>query len=139
MVPAGAVAATALALASARGLGHPLHADVAIRMEYSGLSARRMGVQSLCLATAVRVRRLVRARRRTTACALAQFPGGIRTCGRLCAVCVRHRDDLVLSAACAVCAEIRRRGDLSDRQDQPRRAAHPAFHVSYTHLTLPTN
>ena len=57
--------APSLALAS---LGGALCADLAVRLEYPGLSAGRLGVQSVCLAIAVRVRRLVRARRRAAAC-----------------------------------------------------------------------
>ena len=50
-----------------------LCADVEVRLEHPGLSERHLGVQSVRLATAVRVRRLVRARRRATARALDQF------------------------------------------------------------------
>ena len=54
-------------------LGDALRADLVVRLEYPGLSERRLGVQSVRLAIAVRVRRLVRARRRAAAVALDQF------------------------------------------------------------------
>ena len=47
---------------------------LAVRLEHAGLSERHLGVQSVRLAAAVRVRRLVRARRRTA----AWRPGSIR-------------------------------------------------------------
>ena len=46
-----------------------------VRLELRGLSERHLGVQSVRLAIAVRVRRLVRARRRATARALDQLAG----------------------------------------------------------------
>ena len=64
------VAAVARALARADRFGGALYADVDIRLEFRGLSERHLGVQSLRLAIAVRVRSLVRARRRAEACAL---------------------------------------------------------------------
>ena len=53
-----------------------------------------------------------------------------RPCGRLSHICVLYRHDLVFPAACSLCAEIRRRGDVSDRQDQSRRAAYPSLPVA---------
>ena len=54
-------------------VGSPLCPDVVLRVEPSRMAKRDMGLQSVCLATAVRVRRLVRAWRRTEPVALDQF------------------------------------------------------------------
>ena len=64
LVRADIVAAAALAFARAAGFGSALFIDVDVRLEFPGLSERHLGVQSVRLAIAVRVRRLVRARRR---------------------------------------------------------------------------
>jgi hypothetical protein len=94
------------------------------------LSDRHLGVQSIRLAVAVRVRRLVRAGRRAAPGALDQLSGGGRPGRRLPDVRLRRGDDLVLPAARLHRAEMARRTDLSDRQNQSRRAAHPPFPVA---------
>src|SRR5262249_2422796 len=67
VVSGGAVAAAVPALARARRLGAALRADLALQLEHAELSRRTLVLQSLRLAIAVRVRRLVRAGGRATA------------------------------------------------------------------------
>ena len=59
--------------------------------------------------------------------ALDPFEGGGRSGHCISHVRIRHRNDLVFSTACGLCAEISRRGDLSNRQDQSRCPSHHAF------------
>ncbi len=56
-----------------------------------------------------------------------------RACDCLSHICVLHCDDVVLPAPGRLCAEIRWRGDLSDRQDQSRRIAHSPLPVAGGH------
>src|SRR6185312_1587186 len=115
-VCAVALAAPALADARPRLLGAPLCADVEARLESSGLSKRRMGIQPVCLAVAVRVRRLVCARRRRAAAELDRLALAACAGNRLCLVRLQHRHDLVFPAPEHLCAGYRRRYNLPDRQ-----------------------
>ena len=87
-------------------VGVTVCADVAVRVEHPGMSERHLGLQSVRLATAVRVRRLVRARRGAKSVALDPFEGGGRSGHCISRICVLHRNDLVFSKACGFRAEI---------------------------------
>ena len=65
------------------GLGAGLRAGLEFRLEFAGLSERRLVLQSVRLAIAVRVRRLVRARRRAAAVAGAALADRARRRDRL--------------------------------------------------------
>ena len=101
-VSADAVAAAAAARFRACGVGGALCADLEVRLESAGLSERRLVLQSVRLAIAVRVRRLVRARRRAAA-APACCARRHRSwhCARLSAVRLRHHADLVFPSRSA--------------------------------------
>ena len=107
-------------------------------LEFARLSKRGMVLQSVCLAVAVCVRRVVRARRRTTAVrgvALARRAGD-RDC--LSRLRFRGHANLVCRVTRAFRTGLAERLDVSNRQDQSRRAAlcsfprargrHRAFH-----------
>ena len=72
----------------ARDFGRALHAVMAVRSAPDGLSERFLVVQSLCLAIAVRVRRLVRVGRRQAD--VAAFFRRRSRCGPLLPICSRH-------------------------------------------------
>ena len=74
----------------ARRLGPALHPDLAFRLEHSGLSERLLGIQSVRVAAAVRVRRLVRAGRRQAARFRHRVPRS-RSCSRSCTLSLRFR------------------------------------------------
>ena len=88
-----------------------------------GLSERRLDLQSVRLAVAVRVRRLVRARRRRADVADPVVAGDDVDLHRLPAVCVLRHADLVPAAARLPDAEAARAVDVSDQQDRSGRAA----------------
>ena len=69
-VPAVSVGAVASTNAGAGHLGRGLHRGAAVRHQPARIPGRNLGVQSVCLAIAVRVRRLVRDRWRRAACRL---------------------------------------------------------------------
>ena len=76
-----------------------LRADLGVRLEHARLSERQLVLQSVRLAAAVRVRRLVRARRRRAAFDGAAVARDAGARDRLSAVRLRHHDDLVFPAA----------------------------------------
>ena len=127
---AGAVALAPRPDGRTRGLGHPLCAHGPLRLELPGLSERRLGVQSVRLAASVRVRRLVRARRGRTHQPAHPLARRAMARIRVCAVRVRGRDHLARAAARRPAPDVVQRLDLSDRQDQPRRAANRALPVA---------
>ena len=100
-------------------------ADLAVRLEPARLSERLLVLQSVRLAAVVRVRRLVRARRGETARAARAVAHHSRRGGALSRVRLRHHADLVRSMPRAqrARAQMARGLDVSDRQDQSRRAA----------------
>src|SRR4029079_14439782 len=102
------------------------------------LSYRLWRVQSDGLAVAVRIRRLVRARRRQAHVAhpvVADHAMGVRGLSRV--RLLRH-DDLVRAADEPLAAEAGRAVDVSDRQDRSRRVALRAFpRTCSPHRALP--
>ena len=86
----------------AGGLGAGLCAGLEFRLEFAGLSERRLVLQSVRLAIAVRVRRLVRARRRAAAVGRAALARRAGARDRLSAVRLRHHVDLVYRAVGAL-------------------------------------
>src|SRR5262249_45364474 len=104
-----------------------VRADVAFRLEFPRLSERRVGVQSFRVAAAVRVRRLVRTWRRGAAYAVQPVARDDDYCDRLPRVRVSDLHDLGSSPLRPLRAEVPVRLDVSDRQDQSRRAAFRAL------------
>ena len=92
-----------------------------------GLSERLLGLQSVRLAIAVRVRRLVRARRRAANVAHSVVTGHAVDLHRLSVRRVLRHADLVRAAARSYHAAPHRTVDVSDQQDRSRRAALCAF------------
>src|SRR5208282_5434892 len=127
VVSADAVCTVAAPQRGAGRVGRGLRADLEAGLEPAGLSERRLVLQSVRLAIAVRVRRLVRARRHAAArrfLALAHRAGGRH---RLPGLRLRHHLDLALRVAGPFRADLAGGVDVSDRQDQSRRAALCAF------------
>ena len=101
--------------------------DLALRSVSVGLSERLLGLQSVRLAIAVRVRRVVRARRRQADVADSVLAGHAVDFARLSARGVLRHHDLVSAAVEPSDAALARAMDVSDRQDRSRRAAVRAF------------
>ena len=118
---AAATAALGISVAALRG-------QLAFRLEPEVLSDRRLVLQSVRLAIAVRVRRLVRARRCATACLVSyarRRPRRSRSAYLLFSFAVTltwHFPRLS-----SIHPALARRMDVSDRQDQSRRSALRAF------------
>src|SRR6185295_7961910 len=96
-------------------------------MEPSGVSERNLAVQSVRMATAVRVRGLVCTGWRGKSFALGSLSGHGRIGDHISSVRIRDCDDLVFPAPCGLRSEVGWRRDLPNRQDEPRRASHHAF------------
>ena len=126
-VPAHAATAAVATGLRTGGLGLGLCAGLEIRLESARLSERRVVLQSVRLAIAVRVRRLVRARRSASALGPAALAHRAFDRRGLPAVRLRDRLDLVFRAARPFRADLAERCDISDRQDQSRCAALCAF------------
>ena len=104
-----------------------LRRHLAIRSVSVGLSERRLGLQSVCLAIAVRVRRVVRAGRRAADVADPVVADHAVDFDRLSGRGVLRHADLVHAATEPPDAAPARAVDVSDRQDRSRRAAVRAF------------
>jgi hypothetical protein len=96
-----------------------LRGCLAVRSAFYGLSERLLVLQSLCVANAVRVRRLVRARRHQKDVGIAVVTDYAVDFVGLSAGGVLRHPDLVLPAAGARDAALARAADLSDQQDRP--------------------
>src|SRR5262249_48697364 len=108
----------------AGALGWALCGDLVFRSLSLRLSERRLVLQSLCLAAAVRVRRLVRARRRAADVAHPVLECDAVDVHRLSRLRLLRRHDRELPAAARLPdAEMARAVDVPGQQDRPRRAA----------------
>src|SRR3977135_868174 len=107
----------------AGAFGRALRADLGVRLEYRILSKRPLVLQSNGLAASVRVRRLVRAGRCDAAGPGIAFAGHGLARHWLSGALVRRHADLVFPSARLPHPALARRMDVSDRQDQSRRAA----------------
>ena len=104
-----------LALAS---LAPGLHRGAAVRHQPARIPGRNLGVQSVRMAIAVRVRRLVRDRRCGASCRLHALAGRAWAGCSLPAVRVRDRHDVVFPALRLPRTEMDVGLDVPDRQDQ---------------------
>src|SRR5260370_27753753 len=97
-------------------VGRTLRGFLAVRSAFDGLSERFLVLQSLCVANAVRVRRLVRARRRQKDVASSVFTDHAVDCDCLSVGGVLRDSDLVLPAAGLPDAALACAVDLSHQQ-----------------------
>ena len=104
-------------------VGAAVRADLAIRLVSDGLSRRLLDLQPVRLAVAVRVRRLVRARRRRADVADPVVAGDAVDLHRLSDVFILRHVDLAHTAAQLSDAEAARTVDVPDHQDRSGRAA----------------
>src|SRR5208282_5209133 len=126
-VSADAVSAVAGTERGAGRIGRGLRVDVETGLEPAGLSERRLVLQSVPLAIAVRVRCLVRARRLPAARRLFTLAHRAGRRHRLPGLRLRHNIDVALRGAGPFRADLAGGVDVSHRQDQSRRAALRAF------------
>src|SRR5438105_3399646 len=123
VVSSRALAAPAPPHARARRFGRALRGGLAIQPQPVGLSGGGLVLQSIRMAVAVRVRRLVRPRRGIASRAAPACKGDDGGRDRLYRLCLVYRLELVCAGHGPVPAALARATDLSDRQDQPRRPA----------------
>src|SRR5262249_29002910 len=114
MVSANAMAALAGAINRIDRLSITLTADVAVLMEHTNLSKLNLVVQSICLAIAVRVWRVVRNGWGDKPITLGPFARTDRIGHCLPTIRILNCDDLVFSATCGLRAQNCWRHDLSD-------------------------
>src|SRR5207247_11114789 len=126
-VSADPVAAAASTHAGAGRIGAALRAHLVLQLEYAELSERPLVLQPLRLATAVRVRRLVRAGGSPAPCRRGAVQRHAGNRDRLSAVRVHHHADLVRSGLERLRAALARGADLPDRQGQSGRPALCSF------------
>src|SRR5438309_1484304 len=98
------------------GVCHPLRRGALVRLEFCVVSAGDdLVLQSVRLAVAVRIRRMVWRRRRSQAGIPDQVTPGAGVVGCLDSFCALDRDDLARRVPRSDGAEMDDQGDLSDR------------------------